>query len=503
MRDRLRVGRVATAMSSPGVAVAAFTVLAVLLRFPTLDAKGFWVDEVVTVSLVEKGFGAMLGEIPDSESTPHAYYVLAWLWSQVFGVGEVGMRSLPALLGTAVVPIAYLAGRELSSSRAGIAAAALVAVNPLLIWYSQEARAYMLLVLLGGLSFLFFARSLRQPRWRWLALWALASALALATHYFAVFLVVPEAIWLLLRPRRGRAALLAVASVAAVGVALLPVALQQLENPRWIAESGLASRIVQIPAIFLIGFEVPLPYAFGAAAVAGTLAAIGVWLLARRAGPPERQGGLVAAGIGAAAVVVPALVSILGLDYVVYKNVIMAVIPLTVAVAAGFAAKTAGRLGTASLTALVALSAAIGLSALWEPKYHREDWRRAAEAIGPARGPRAIVVTPLDGGLPLELYLGMSREASGQLRVSEIDLIAGARRPKGSIADPSTPRPTTPAAPDPRFAVVERVEADRFTLIRYRSAAPVSVSVERLRSAALDSGRNAVLFRGAAPAEPG
>ncbi|MEJ7568869.1 MAG: glycosyltransferase family 39 protein [Gaiellaceae bacterium] len=500
MRTRRSVGRLAVTMSSPGVAVAALTVIAALLRFPTLDAKSFWVDEVVTVSLVRQDFGSMLEAIPSSESTPPVYYVLAWVWSQAFGVGEVGLRSLSALLGTAVVPVAYLATRELSSNRAGTASAALVAVNPLLVWYSQEARAYTLLVLLGGLSYLFFARSLRQPRPRSLVFWVFASALALATHYFALFLVIPEAIWLLIQLRRRRAAVLAAVSVACVGLVLLPLALQQLENPRWIAESGLGSRLVQIPAIFLIGFEIPLPYAFAAATVAGALAAVGFWLLVRRADPTERGRGFVAAGIGAAAVVFPALLSILGLDYVVYKNVIAAVFPLTLAVAVGLAARRAGRLGFVALTALVTLSAALASATLWEPKYHREDWRRAAEAIGPARGPHAIVVTPLDGALPLELYLGASRqrEASGRLRISEIDLVAGARRPLGSIAEPQTPRPSTPTAPDPRFRVVERVEADRFTLIRYRSATPVSVSIELLRAVALDSGRVAVLFRSTA-----
>ena len=227
---------------------------------------------------------------------------------------------------------------------------------------------------------------------------------------------------------------------------------------------------------------------------AATLAAVGLWLLVRRSSRAERTGGVLAAGIGAAAVAVPAVLSLLGLDYVVYKNVIVAVVPLTLAVGAGFVARQAGRLGAAALAALVLLSAALAVTALWEPKYHREDWRRAAEAIGPEAGRRAIVVTPLDGALPLELYLGASRkQRSAWVRVSEIDLIAGARRPLGSIADPRTPRPAAPAAPDPRFRVVERVEAERFTLIRYRSPEPVTLSVETLLARALDSGRAAVL----------
>ena len=96
-------------------AIVAVTALAALLRFATLDVQSFWYDEAVTVGLLERGLGDMLGEIPDSESTPPLYYVLAWLWAKVFGLGEVGLRSFSAVLGTAVVPVAWLAARELVS----------------------------------------------------------------------------------------------------------------------------------------------------------------------------------------------------------------------------------------------------------------------------------------------------------------------------------------------------------------------------------------------------
>jgi uncharacterized membrane protein len=476
------------------------TAVAAAVRVATLGAKSFWVDEAVTVSLVDQSFGAMLRTIPNSESTPYLYYVLAWLWAQLFGVGEAGLRSLPALLGSALVPVTYLAGRELGSRRVGLAAAALVAVNPLLVWYSQEARAYALLVLLAALATLFFFRALNRGTGGALVGWAITSAAALATHYFALFLVVPEALFLIRRFGGRRAMLLAIGFVAAVGLSLLPMALQQLENPRWIAESGLASRLAQIPAIFLIGFEVPVPWALVAATVAGVLAAFALWLLVTRADSPERGLGLVAAAICAATVAVPAVLSFVGLDYIVYKNVIAAVVPLTLAVAVGLTATRAGRAGPAALVGLLLLSAVITVATLREPKYHREDWRNAAGAIATVNGtPRAIVVTPVDGGLPLELYLGASRKTgdTGSLKVREIDLVAGARRPLGSISNPTTPRPPTPSAPAPGFALAERVEADKFTLIRYRSGAARPVSVGALRAAALGDSRSVVLLQAA------
>src|SRR5205814_6176194 len=133
---------------------------------------------------------------------------------------EVGLRSLSALAGTLFVPVAYAAGKELASRRVAVVIAALAAFNPLLIWYSQEARSYSLLALFAGMSFWLFARLAREQSDRTLALWTVASALAIATHYFAAFVVVPEAAWLILRARDRRRPALATLALIAVGGAL-------------------------------------------------------------------------------------------------------------------------------------------------------------------------------------------------------------------------------------------------------------------------------------------
>ena len=154
----------------------------------------------MTVSLVQLDFGSMLETIHDSEATPYLCYMLAWPWAQVFGLGEVGLRSLSALVGAAIVPVTYGAGAVLVSRRVGLVAAALVSVHPFLVWYAQEARSYSLFALLAACTVLFFGHALRaETRWSYLV-WAIASSLAIATHYFVVFLVLPEIVWLLAWP---------------------------------------------------------------------------------------------------------------------------------------------------------------------------------------------------------------------------------------------------------------------------------------------------------------
>ena len=174
------------------------------------------------------------------------------MWARVFGYGEAGLRSLSALAGVATVPVAYAAARKLISTRAGLIAAALTACNPLLIWYSQEARSYSLLVLLTAAALLAFAHARANPTPRALIAWTIISGLALATHYYALLAIVPQAAWLLAAHRRNRAVQIAFGAVAACGLALIPLAISQngTGNANWIAPIPLGSRLApDLPAV--------------------------------------------------------------------------------------------------------------------------------------------------------------------------------------------------------------------------------------------------------------
>src|SRR5437764_6826676 len=195
--------------------LGAITVAGAVIRFATLGVQSYWLDEAATVQLMHKGLHAMLAGVVRGESTPPLYYCVAWLWAKVFGTGEVGLRSLSAVLGTATIPVAFLLGRRVAGPRAGLVAAALCAFSPLLMWYSQEARSYALLVLLSGLTLLAMLAVLERPSPRRLALWALVAAAALATHYFAGFLIGAEAAWL---PWRAQPRCLARVAIGAVVV---------------------------------------------------------------------------------------------------------------------------------------------------------------------------------------------------------------------------------------------------------------------------------------------
>ena len=204
--------------------LVAITLLAAALRLATLDLQSFWYDEAFTpVHVLHPSLFSTLRSVSHTENTPPLWYVLAWADSRVLGTGEIALRLPSALAGIATVPVAWAIGRELADCRAAIVCAALVAVNPLFVWYSQEARAYGLFVLMAALAMLCFVRAEHEPTRGRMGAFALSGVLALLTHYFAVFLLIPMVLWLVWDPRTRRRSLPAVGALVIVGVALLPL----------------------------------------------------------------------------------------------------------------------------------------------------------------------------------------------------------------------------------------------------------------------------------------
>jgi mannosyltransferase len=411
--------------------VAALTVLAAAIRFYRIGHQGFWYDEATTALLVHFSPGKMFGLIPTSESTPPLYYCVAWVWARAFGYNETGLRALSAVIGVVTVPVMYAATARLVSVRAGLIAAALTACNPLLIWYSQEARAYELLVLLSAASVLAVSYLAERPGRRSAAAWAVVCALALATHYYAILVVVPEALWLLYVHRRSRAVQIAIAFVVLCGLALLPLALKQNEVGRgkWIARASLARRVKEIVPQFVLGFGSPAYDVLEAVAFA--LAVLGVVLLLTRTARLERRGALLAGAIALAGLVLNLLLIAGGIDDLLTRNVIGLWAPAAIVVAAGLAARRARLVGATAAIALCAVGLVAAIGVAQDRNLQRPDWRAVAAILGPrptgaaAVGGRAILLQHFKDRLPLGLYLpGLEFVPTHHARVSELDIVS-------------------------------------------------------------------------------
>lgn len=480
--------------------VAGLTALAAALRFATLGLQSYHHDEIVTASRVLRGsFWHAMDAVGFSESAPPLYYALAWLWVQIAGTGEYGLRSFSALAGVATVPVVFLLAAELRDRRAGIVAAALVAVNPMLVWYAQEARAYALLVLFCSISLLYFVRSLRRGRPRDLTLWGLVSGLALATHYFAIFPIAAEALWLWLR--RGRSAMRGLLVFGAFAALLAPLVIHQASygHAEWISGNSLGHRLWEMGVTFGVG-EVGDVIAQPEHPLLGLvpgLAMLAALLLIRFRGErSERLAARPVLIVAAATVGIPLVVAVLdsGKDYVLARNLIPALVPLLVAVAIGLTLRRARRAGGVLAAILLAYSLGFSIWASVSPALQKPDWDPVAAELGEPTTPRAMVTWTL-GAASLRYYLStgsfQAHPTDGfEWWVGEVDFISDGPAP-----------PPARSLLGPGFRQVEYTQVGRLHVRRYVRTGPglARLRLRAVRRADLGFRSNGVLLDGIGP----
>jgi mannosyltransferase len=466
--------------------LVAVVVIAAVLRFRDLGAQSLWYDEWLTTEATSGGLSDVFRHAANREGIPPTYFVLMWGWERAIGDSETALRTFSALVGIATVPVAYAVVRELGQRRTvARVAALLVAVNPMLVWYSQEARPYSLLAFLGALSLLTFARAKRRGRRYDFLLWGLVSAAAVAVHYFAVFLVLAEAGALLIRKRQARRLLLACVPTVLVLAALAPFALEQHShepNRQWISDFPLADRASEAGSSAVVG---PSPLDGRLWMVSAFVVAFAVLLLIARGSRAERSAFALTAGIGGAAVLMPLLAVVVGIDVFLGRYLIAALVPLVVAVSICLAARRASWVGGVAVTVLCGVSLVVVVAVARDPELQKPDWGSVADVFETGSRDRFLFLN-LHGNLasPLLSYAKDARplDEGATAAVDEIDVLVAkpTTKPCNALVGRAcalvflgAPLPQPIAS---QFTLEGRYDLDQFTVERYRSRRPVRVT---------------------------
>jgi mannosyltransferase len=215
--------------------------LAFALRVHRLEVQSLWYDEAVTAQVASQGVAELTRWTAEDIQPPLFYYVEA-VWTRLYGRGEWALRFPSAFAGVLTVPAMWvlarrLFGRGLDGRIAALAAALLAAISPLYVYYSQEARMYAQLTLLGVLAGYALLRAMAAAQLRSETLWwtgfVSCAVTMLYTHYFGVFLLLAYGLWFVIAwaPEVARARIkrnarrklgFAVCSALVIGVLYLP-----------------------------------------------------------------------------------------------------------------------------------------------------------------------------------------------------------------------------------------------------------------------------------------
>jgi mannosyltransferase len=183
------------------VAICAILFLGLFLRLININ-QSLWLDEAINVVFAQRSnFLEYLLNYLIGDFHPPAHFAILWIWTHIFGYSELAVRLPSVIFGVATIYITYLIARQYSET-VGRISAMLLAVAPLHIYYSQEARPYSLAAFAVTLCSLFFLKFLKSNSFKIRVGFALAAALVLYSDYVSYFIFPSQIIFLLIHQKK-------------------------------------------------------------------------------------------------------------------------------------------------------------------------------------------------------------------------------------------------------------------------------------------------------------
>ncbi len=166
------------------------------LSLITLYSQSIRLDESQSIWASTKSIPALLSYIAQDVHVP-LYALLLHFWMQLFGTDIMVVRALSFLFFILTLPVLYRFARESSSKRVAYLTVALFTLSPFVMWYSNEARMYTLFTLVTSLNHLYFLRLVRSEGKTSKFGYLVSAILGLYTHYFFLFLLITQGVFIL------------------------------------------------------------------------------------------------------------------------------------------------------------------------------------------------------------------------------------------------------------------------------------------------------------------
>lgn len=136
----------------------------IFLRFFMITDKSLWFDEGFSLYYSDgSSFQEIISRISGTDTGDRfqpLYYLVLYYWRQLFGSTEFAVRSLSAFLGVGAVIILFFTALQLYGKKHAIWLALFLSFSSYGVYYSQQTRAYALLLFLAALQLLFFSKAL-------------------------------------------------------------------------------------------------------------------------------------------------------------------------------------------------------------------------------------------------------------------------------------------------------------------------------------------------------
>lgn len=175
-----------------------------LFLLASVRSWSLWIDEGQTYTVVCGSWRQMLDAVfnrGDAVSGMPLYFIAEFLWCNVFGFGEYAMRSMNLVFAAISLLGARRLVRDMGLPPWGVL---FLALNPVLLYYMNEARPYAALYACGMWAFVFLLEYCRDWRRRSLLAFTFCMWLGCALHMMFAFMGVAYAAMVTFRFRDTR-----------------------------------------------------------------------------------------------------------------------------------------------------------------------------------------------------------------------------------------------------------------------------------------------------------
>jgi mannosyltransferase len=160
-----------------------------LIRLMNIGSADLWRDEAFSVRAANFGFKDMITAI-GKDTAPPLHTIILHFWIKLFGYSDISVRMPSLIFGFAsIIIFYYLLKLVFKDKKLIISALILFAFNPVLVWYSQEARAYAMMLFFSLTSLYLTVQIINQKKINNISLVALSftTLLGLYTHNLFIF----------------------------------------------------------------------------------------------------------------------------------------------------------------------------------------------------------------------------------------------------------------------------------------------------------------------------
>jgi len=172
------------------VALASFFAITLF----NITNAAIWFDEAFSSYIIQFSY-ADIARYTATDVHPPFYYWVLKAWTDLFGNGEFGLRSLSVAFSAAAITITFFLTRRLFGRKVAWVALLFLILSPMLVRYSDEARMYTMAAFIVVAATYALVKALSSNQKRWWVVYGTLVSLGMWTHYFTALVWLAHWAW--------------------------------------------------------------------------------------------------------------------------------------------------------------------------------------------------------------------------------------------------------------------------------------------------------------------